>query len=101
MDVLRSMLVKEVLKVTSSAASVSRRLVSALNVRSLILSMIPVCSDSWARFWAGVVIVPGRTSMVWILRRRLLLRLAKPDMLVSGAGLVIGGAVSGAETSIG
>ena len=104
-EVLCSMLVKEVLKVASSAASmsflrlasVSRRLVSASNVRSLILSMCPVCSDSWARFLAGVFIVPGRASMVWIL----LLRLAKPDMLVSGAGLVIGGAVSGAKTSIG
>ena len=58
-------------------------------------------SDSWARFWTGVVIVPRRTSMVWILLRILLLRLARSDMLVSGAGLVIGGAVSGAETSKG
>ena len=33
--------------------------------------------------------------MVWILLLRLLLRLARSDMLVSGAGLVIGGAVSG------
>ena len=53
-----------------------------------------------ARFWTGVVIVPRRTSIVWILMRRLLLRLARSNMLVSGAGLVIGGAVSGAETFI-
>ena len=33
--------------------------------------------------------------MVWILLRSLLLRLGRLDMLVSGAGLVIGGAVSG------
>ena len=39
--------------------------------------------------------------MVWILMRRLLLSLARPDILVSGAGLVISGAVSGAETFIG
>ena len=38
---------------------------------------------------------------MWILMRRLLLRLARSDMLVSGAGLVIGGVVSGAETFIG
>ena len=31
---------------------------------------------------------------------RLLLKLARLDMFVSGAGLVIGGAVSGAETFI-
>ena len=70
---------------------------SALIVRSLSLLMCPICSDSWARFLAGVFIVPGRASMVWIP----LLRLAKPDMLVSGAGLVIGGAVSSVKTSTG
>ena len=37
--------------------------------------------------------------MVWVLLRGLLLMLAKPDMLVSGAGLVVGGAVSGAATT--
>ena len=37
MDVLRSMLFKEVLKAAGSAALMSRGLVSALNVRSLIL----------------------------------------------------------------
>ena len=63
--------------------------------------MYPVCSDFWARFWTGVVIISRRTSMVWILMCRLLLRLARSDMLVSGAGLVIGRAVSGAETFIG
>ena len=72
----------------------SRKLVFASNVSSLILLMYPVCSNSWARFWTDVVIVPRRTSMVWTLLRRLLLRLARSDMLVSGAGLVIGGAVS-------
>ena len=57
--------------------------------------------SSWARFWTGVVIVPRRTSLVWTLLHRLLLRFARVDILVSGAGLVIDGAVSGAETFIG
>ena len=69
------------------------QVINPLNVSSV--------SDSWARFWTGVVIVPRRTSMVWVLLRRLLLRLARSGMLVSGAGLVIGGAVSGAENSKG
>ena len=66
MDVLRSMLVEEVLKVAGSEASVSFPCLasaSALNVRLLILSMFPVCSDSWSRLWVGVVIVLGRTSV--------------------------------------
>ena len=63
-------------------------------VSSIIFLMHSMCSSSWARFWAGVVIVPRRTSMVGTLQCRLLLRLARVDM-VSGAGLVIKGAVSG------
>ena len=35
--------------------------------------------------------------MVWTLLRRLLLRLARLDKLVSGAGMMIGGAVSGSR----
>ena len=57
--------------------------------------MYPVYSISSARFWIGVVILPSRTSMVWILLCRLLLRLARVDMFVSGAGLVIDGPISG------
>ena len=54
-----------------------------------------VSGSSWARFWTGVVIVPRGTTRVWTLLQRLLLRFARVDMLVSGAGLVIDGAVSG------
>ena len=43
---------------------------------------------------AETSIVPRGTSMMWTLFRRLLLRFARVDMLVSGAGLVIDGAVS-------
>ena len=57
--------------------------------------MYPLYSNSWVRFWIGGVIVPRRASMVWTLLRRLLLRFARSDMLVSDAGLMIGGAVSG------
>ena len=57
--------------------------------------MYPLYSISWARLLIGVVIVPRRTSMVWTLLRRLLLRLARVDILMSGAGLVMGEAVSG------
>ena len=62
------------------------QVINPLNVSSV--------SDSWARFWTGVVIVPRTTAMVWVLLRRLLLRLARTGMFVPGAGLVIGGAVS-------
>ena len=54
-----------------------------------------------ARFWtSGGVIVPWMTSTVWILLRRLLLRLARLDMLVSGADLLISGAASNLEPQI-
>ena len=102
-DVLLSMLAREALEAASSgasmsllcSASMSRRLVFASKLISLILLMYPAYSISWARFWIGVVILPRRISMVWILLRRLLLRPARVDMLVSGAGLVIDRAVSG------
>ena len=47
---------------------------------------------------AETLIVPRGTSMMWTLFHRLLLRFARVDMLVSGAGLVIDGAVSGLNT---
>ena len=58
-EFLCSMLVKEVLKSARSvasmsflcSASISRRLVFALNVRSLILSMYSECINSWALKW--------------------------------------------------
>ena len=84
MDVLRSILGKEVLKAASSAALMSRRLVFASNVRSLILWMFLVCLSLWAMVWTGVIIFARRTSVVWILLRSLLLRLDRLDMLVSG-----------------
>ena len=101
LDLLPSMLFKEVLKAASSgasfpcSASMSRRFPFASNIISLIYLMYPVCSISWARFLTGVVIVPRKTSMVWTLLHRLLLRFATVDMLVSSAGPVIGGTVSG------
>ena len=59
------------------------------------LGLTVVSGSSWARFWTGFVIVRRGTSMVWTLLHRLLLRFARVDMLVSGAGLVIDGAISG------
>ena len=59
------------------------------------LGLTVVSGSSWARFWTGVVIVPRGTTRVWTLLQRLLLRFARVDMLVSGAGLVIYGAISG------
>ena len=56
--------------------------------------MYSTCISTWAGLWTGVVIVARRTSVVWILLRSLLLRLDRLDMLVSGAGLVMGKAVS-------
>ena len=47
---------------------------------------------------AETLIVPRGTSMMWTLFHRLLLRFARVDMLVSGVGLVIDGAVSGLNT---
>ena len=46
---------------------------------------------------AGALIVPRKASMVWLPLPRLPLRLARLDMMVSGAGLMIGGAVSGSR----
>ena len=66
-----------------------------LKVHLVILLMYLVHSISWARFWIGIVIRPRRVYMARILLHRLLLRLARVDMLVSGAGLVIYRAVSG------
>ena len=43
---------------------------------------------------AGALIVPRKASMVWLPLPRLLLMLARLDMVVSGAGLGIVGAVS-------
>ena len=58
------------------------------------LVLTVVSGSSWASFWTGVVIVPRGTTRVWTLLQRLLLRFARVDMLMSGAGLVIDGAVS-------
>ena len=107
MDVLCSMLVKEVLKVASSVASmsflclasISRRLVVALNVRSLIISMYSECTNSWARFWTGVVAVPRRTFAVWMLVRSMLLRLARVDMYRIGTGTVVGTCVGAVQSA--
>ena len=105
MNILPSTLVKEVPKAASyvalmlstCSASMSKRLLFASNVRSLILLMKSACSIYWARFWTCAGMFPRRTSMVWTLLRRLLLRLARLDKLVSGAGLMIGGAVYGSR----
>ena len=68
---------------------------ASIGIPGLWLGLSVVSGSSWARFWTGVVIVPRGTSMVWTLLRRLLLRFARVDILVSGAGLVIDGAISG------
>ena len=94
-DVLLSMLVREVLKSASfdvsmslpCLASMSSRLVFASNVSPLILLMVSVYLKLWVRFWTGAVILSRRTSIVWILAQRLLLSLARSDILVSGFGL--------------
>ena len=90
------MLVKVVLKaagfnVVSVFGFVIQQVVVCLECQVINPLDVSSVSDYWARFWNGVVIFPRRTSMVWVLLRRLLLRLARSGMLVSGAGLVIGG----------
>ena len=79
------MLVLEVLRAASLVALMllpclalmSRNMVFASNVRSSILLVYLVCSNSWVRFSTSVVNSPRRASMVWILPCRPISRFAR------------------------
>ena len=67
---------------------------TALGVCDSLLIFCPALVLLAVGVGAGVVIVPWRTSMLWVSLLRLRLRLARSDMLVSGAGLEVVRAVS-------